>query len=213
MKILGLLLLGMALPACESGPPPKLVWRRWVADRQQKSGPAPNFRITIVDEPKKGNPRITIKVEQQKYWVEIAKGIRQQYKRYKDKKRKPEPLPHTRSVKTLRRITGKSEWFALKGSQVTFRLPDGGGETQVQTDEKGLAQFDVTPFTELWVEGKSLTVDVTMRRKALTDPDPWSKVKGKDPVEVQKKLKLIEKDFVESVRVRSQILKDIFDGP
>jgi hypothetical protein len=186
----------------------KLFWRSKVTKPEAKAFDAPNYRLSVVDTPTSSNSRIIVEVMKQKFWIESATRIRMQFKRFENGK--TEPIPSSEQKKKMTRITGKTEWVPFEGKSVTFTVGSTGEEKQVTTDAEGRACYDVTDYSENWVEGKSLSVDVKATLQSVDDPDLWSKVKGKPPTAL-KAFKPEDREVVEAVSVPQRTLQSIFE--
>jgi len=187
----------------------QLIWRTRIGKPVAKSLPAPSFRLTILDWPSTVNPTVSVKVEQQKFWIETAKKIRKQFKKYDDGRFVAVSPPREES-QSMARVTGKTEWIPAPGVEVVFRAGSGGADNPMMTNEEGIASFDVTPFCEMWIEGRDLQVEVSAELKSIMDDDPWRKVKGKPP-KALKSLKIKKQPFVDNVQVEARILQKIFE--
>jgi hypothetical protein len=186
----------------------ELVWRNRISEPVAKELPAPNFRLTIVEWPSQSNPVVIAKVERQKFWIQTAEKIRKQFKKFDDGRFIPVQPPREERT-PLARVSGKSAWVPAPGMNVVFRVS--GEETPVPTDEKGLAVFDVTPFAELWIEGRELQVEVQATLQTILDAEPFKKAKGKDP-RVLKSLKVQKQPQSDAVGVDVRTLEKIFEG-
>jgi hypothetical protein len=205
-SLLALAVLGLLGSGCSETF--KLIWRSRVSKPQKQFRPAPIYRLSVVDWPSGANPRITVEVQQQKFAFEVASRIKKQFKKYENGK--VEPVPNSEKTQKMSRITGETQWVPAPGMNVTFRVGEGGAGTPVKTDEEGKAYFDVSPFAEEWIEGRDLVVEVNAKLTVLSDPDPFTKVKGK-PFSALKAFKKEPKEFSESVSVSGRTLQTIFD--
>jgi hypothetical protein len=188
----------------------KLIWRSKTSPAQKNSFPAPNFRMAVIQWPEPANPLVSVKVEQEKFWVESKTQMRKQFKKFESGKVEPVVPPNEQKRKTTA-ITGKTDWIPASGVNVVFRVGGSAAETQQTTDAEGIARFDVSPFAEDWVEGKDLVVEVIAKLRSLPEDDAWTKVKGKHPRELSKLIKVEEKEFLEPVTVSQRTLEKIFD--
>jgi hypothetical protein len=203
------------LAAVGCGPSYEIVRRPKASEPESKTFSSKHHSLEIADTPGSSSPEIAVRVQELWFTIERRKKVEQDFKKYSDGKL--EPVPGTAKESIWARVTDKQEWKPSVGASVTFRIPSAGKDVQVETDESGIARFSVAPFCEEWIEGRDLAIEVKATLPALEDPTVWTRVQGK--VDLMPKvleglkgaLKLQDREFTESLNVRSSTLEAIFE--
>lgn len=201
-------LAAVLLGACGCEPAHELVWRYRKPQVEKQEGMAPNFRLVLSGWPSPSDPYVTVKVERQTYFVETRKQQRQQFKKFDDGTF--EPVPGTLQPKTSVAVTGETAWIPAADMPVSFSVDVAGRASTVQTDGTGKARFDVSPFSEEWVEGHGITVSAKADLQVLEKQDVWQQFKGKHPNELRKAA-VSTKPVEERADVSERTLQSIFE--
>lgn len=173
------------------------------------------LRIVVESEPDRSRPEVVFKVERCKVDYLQRKVITRRYKIWDDGRPREKVDGGEKSVVETSLIP-EPVWIPWKGQKIKVKVSESGEVFEIESDEQGSASFDVSKFSQCWIEGRDLTV--TYQSNIPDHPDMpleiWDKAKQKrmsmpDFAKAMGKFAMV--DIENKVTVPKAALEKIFD--
>ncbi len=127
-------------------------------DGEKKNYQMKKLRVAVEGEPDRGVPAISFRVERCQVDYMWRKSVTRRYKIWDDGRPK-ERADQTEKTSIDTILAPEPLWVPWKGQKIQIRVSESKEVFEVETDEQGAASFDVSRFSQCWIEGRDLIVD------------------------------------------------------
>lgn len=174
------------------------------------------LRVALESEPDRGRPEAIFKVERCQVDYMWRKSVTQNYKIWDDgrPREKAEGKEKT-SVDT--QLIPEPVWTPWKGQKMTIKVSESAETFEIETDDQGFASFDVSKFSQCWIEGRDLTVTFSAQIPDYPEmPENfWEEAKSRKKLSMPDFMKSLGKfgmtGFENSFVVDRSVLEKIFE--